>query len=232
MKTTIMAIFAAALIIFAGCAQTEKETINVAGSSELTFDPDEAEVWAGISVLKTNAADAQSEANRVINAVIDGLRYKGISDSDISTEQLNLYEEKEWSGGEYKSVGWRATQTLKIKTKDMSKVGTIVDVAVNNGANQINSIQFGLSPEKEQEYKQKALADAAKNAKEKAETIATSLGVKLGKVKTVSESNYYYRPYVYAMEKTAAVDMVQEAAAVMPGDVAVNGQISIVYYIG
>ena len=231
-KTILLTLFVIALIALTGCQQREENTINVQGDSELTFKPDKAEVWVGISILKPNATAAQNEANKVINDIVDGLRYKGIKEEDIQTENLNLYEEKEWKDGETKSVGWRATQTLKIKTTDLTKVGIIVDVAVNNGANQINSINFGLSEEKEKEYKKQALTEATKNAREKAETIAESLGVKLGKVKTVSESNFYYRPYVYAMAKASGVEAIQEAATVLPSDVTVTANINIVYTVG
>ncbi len=222
-----------ALIGLTGCQQTnEGNTLNAQGTSELTFDPDEAEVWAGISIVKDTAEEAQSEANKVVNAIIDGLRYKGISEDDIETESLNLYEERTWTQDEgSKVIGWRATQTLKIKTADLTKVGTIVDIAVNNGANQINNINFGLTQEKEQEYKKQALSEAAKNAKEKAEILAESLGAKLGKIKTVSESNFYYMPYRYDMVKAAGELAVEEAATIMPSDVKVTANVNIVYYL-
>jgi len=222
-----------ALIGLTGCQQTKEEhTINVQGNSELTFDPDEAEVWAGISIVKDTAEEAQSEANKVVNAIIDGLRYKGISEDDIETERLSLYEERVWTRDEgSKLIGWRATQTLKVKTADLTKVGTIVDVAVNNGANQIDNINFGLTEEKEQEYKKQALSEAAKNAKEKAEVLAESLGAKLGKIKTVSESNFYYMPYRYDMVKASGELAVEEAATVMPSDVQVTANVNIIYYI-
>lgn len=222
------------LVSLVGCQQQkEGNTINVDGSAEITAEPDEAEVWAGISIVKKTAEEAQNEANKVINAVIDGLRYKGINEKDIETQNLNLYEETTWTQDEgSKVIGWRASQTLKVKTTDMSKVGTIVDIAVTNGANQINNVNFGLSKEKEQEYKQKALAEASKNAKSKAETIASSLGVNLGKIKSVSESSFDYMPYRYAMEKVAGVPAVEEAASVMPRDVTVTARISLVYNIG
>lgn len=232
-KKILIALFVISLLT--GCIQTQQKsenTINVQGTSELMFKPDQAEVYAGISILKPNAADAQNEANKAITSIIDGLRYKGIAESDIQTEQLNLYEDKQWENNAYVSKGWRATQTLKIKTTDLTKVGTIVDVATANGANQINSINFGLTPAKEAEYKKQALADASKNAKEKAQTIADSLGAKLGTIQSVSESNYYYRPYMYdMMVKTAGAEAVSEAATVMPSDVSVSAQISIVYVI-
>ena len=219
-------------LFLVGCQQQkESNTINVDGSSEITAKPDQAEVWLGISILKSNAADAQSESNKITNAIIDGLRYKGIQDSDIQTESLSLYEETQWDNGKSKSVGWRATQTIKVKTKDLTKVGTIVDIGVNNGANQVNNINFGLSAAKEQEFKQQALADASKNAKSKAETIAQSLGVKLGRIKSVTESNFDYSPYPYMMKSVVGADAVREAAAVLPKDVSVTAQISLVYEI-
>lgn len=222
------------LISLTGCQQQEN-TINVEGNSEIKVQPDEAEVWAGISIVKDSAEEAQSEANKVINAIIDGLRYKGFDEKDIQTESLSLYEESTWTQDEgSKVIGWRASQTVKVKTTDMSKVGTIVDIAVKNGANQINNINFGLSKEKEQEYKQTALAEASKNAKSKAETIAQSLGVKLDKIKSVSESSFRYMPYPVSLEAKAGADMVEEAqaAAVMPRDVTVTATISLVYNIG
>jgi len=237
-KTILFAILAIALIALSGCVvqvpngQTNENTINVQGSSELTFKPDKAEVWVGISIVKPTAAEAQNEANTVINNILDGLRYKSFTEQDIQTDQLSLYEEREWKDGESKVVGWRATQTLKVKTTDLTKVGTIADVAVNNGANQIQSIQFGLSDAKEKEYKKQALTEATTNAREKAETIAESLGVKLGTVKTVSESNYYAPPWVYSMKNSAAgVDAITEAANVLPSDVTVSASINIIYLV-
>jgi len=233
MKYTLIGIIVIAMLTLTACQQQSENTINVDGMSEISVEPDEAEVWAGISVVKNSAEEAQSEVNEVINAMIDGLRYKGIKEEDIETERLNLYEEYSWEEGKRTSIGWRASQTLKISTDDLTKVGEIVDISVKNGANQLNNINFKLSKEKESEFKKQALAEATKNAKEKAETIAESLDARLGKIKTVSESNFGYRPYMYEMAKAASSDMeiVEEAAAVMPSDVSVTANINIVYYI-
>lgn len=231
LKPISIAVLFIALVALTGCDLTESNVINVEGESEITVDPDQAEVWAGISIVKDSAEEAQNEANKVINAIVDGLRYKGISEEDIETERLSLYEERRWEYGKSEIIGWRATQTLKIKTTDLNKVGTIVDVAVDNGANQINNINFGLTEERQRGYEQEALAEATKNAKEKAEVIASSLGAKLGKIKSVSESRYYYRPYAYAMAETVGAKAVEEAAQVLPGDVTVTGHVNLVYEV-
>jgi hypothetical protein len=103
---------------------------------------------------------------------------------------------------------------------------------VTNGANQINNIEFYLSEDREAEYKNQALSAATKNAKEKAKTIASSLDARLGKIVSVSESNFYYAPYRYSME--AAVDTdeaVAQVAKVTPMDVNVQASINVVYEI-
>jgi len=225
----------ATLFLIAGCVQlpnTNDNTINVQGNAELTVEPDEAEVWVGASFVKDTAEEAQSSVNEVINDIIDGLRYKGFTEEDMETTQLSLREEYSWEDNTRKSEGWRATQTLKVKTTDLTKVGEIVDVAVENGANQINNINFGLSEEKEQQYKKQALSEAAANAKDKAQTIADSLGVKLGKIKSVTESNYYYTPYRYTVAETAGDAVVKEVSTVLPEDVTVTANIAIVYNVG
>ena len=112
-----------------GCAG-ESSTINVEGTSELTFDPDQAEIWAGYSVVKLEAKEAQDETNSIINSMIEAFKNEGISESDMETERLSLYEERRYEEGKSKVVGWRASQTLKVKTTDLDKVGTIVDLAV------------------------------------------------------------------------------------------------------
>ena len=209
----------------------QKSTLSVQGTSELTYDPDQATAYLGVSILKPNANDAQTESNKIINAIIDSLNDNGISEKDIETENLNLYEEKVYIASGYESNGWRANQNLKIKTKDFSKVGLIVDLAVKAGANQINNIAFGLSPEKEKEYKQDSIEDATKTARDKATVLAKSSGAKLKGIISISESGFYIQPYLYNMAGKGISTAVSESTRVLPKDVTVTSTVNIVYEI-
>lgn len=234
-KIILLIIFCVFALGVVSCQPQPKnvDTISAAGHAEMTIMPDVARVYAGISILKPTAAQAQAEADKVVNKILDGLRYKGIAENDIETDTLVLYEERVWDEKEAqtKSVGWRATQTLKIKTKDLTKVGDVVDVAVNNGANQINSIEFYLSTAREDESKAKVLALATQNAKKKAQTIADNVGVKLERVVSASESNYGYVPYQYTMANNMGKDAVQESTTVLPKSVTVSADMTLVYAI-
>jgi hypothetical protein len=233
-KTTliiVLLIIITALIAYPYLPKGQSTTINVQGQSEISVEPDIAKVWAGVSIIENSAELAQKEVNERISDIINELKEKGIKESDIETERLNLYEEKSWTEQGPKSEGWRATQILKIKTADMNKTGNIVDIAVSNGANQIDNIEFTLSEAKQDEYKNKAIAQATANAKEKAEIIAESLDARLGKIVSVSESTFDYIPYRYGLEGVAVEDAVKESAQVTPRDVIVSANIQLIYEI-
>lgn len=212
-------------------------TLNADGVSELTFAPDNARVYIGVSVTKPTAKEAQESENQVIADVVKELKALGIDAGDIETESLNLYEDKvyteklEYPSGVMKSNGWKASQILKVKTKDFTKIGKIVDVSVSKGANEITNVEFYLSSEKENEYKKQAIAAATKSANDKAKVMAESLGKRLGKVKSISESSYNYRLYSYDMKNNAGVAAVQESSTVMPQDVTVSANIVLTYEI-
>jgi uncharacterized protein YggE len=206
-------------------------TLNSEGTSELTVAPDLAKVYVGISILKPKAADAQNEANLVMTNIIKSLNQKGITNADIETDSLSVYEDFSYSDKGQKSIGFRATQTIKIKSKDLSKIGEIVDISISNGANQINNIEFYLSEAKEKEYKNKAIEQATKNAKEKAEIMAASSGAKLSKLKSISESNFNYMPYAYQMKNNIGSASIAESANILPQNVKVTANINLVYEI-
>ncbi len=234
MKTAyaVLALFVLALFAFAGCQQ-QTNSVTVTGTYQVTVDPDQAEVYAGVSTLKPTAKEAQDETNKVINAIIAGLKASGINEKDIETQNLNLYQNMEWVDNEYKANGWKADQMLKVTTKDLTKVGAIVDAAVNNGANSIQGVSFSLSQDSEKAYKLQVIAKATEDARAKAETIAASLNAKLGKVKSVSEAGFNYMPYRY--DTMAGVSMekaVADVANVQPQKVTVDATVTVEYYVG
>lgn len=226
---TIIIILSTNLII---SAEEEKDIgVRVEGKSELIVPPDKSKINIGVSITKPTAIEAQENENKVISKIVEELVSSGIPKTDIQTESINLYEDKVWQDKEYKSLGWKATQILKVETKNFTMIGKIVDVSIENGANEIQNILFYLSKDKENEYKKKAIVEATKNGKEKAEIIADSLGKKLGKVKSVVEGGYNFIPYMYDMKNAAGAAAISESATIMPKDVTISSNIILTYEI-
>ncbi len=178
-------------------AGIQKDTLSVSGNAELTVAPDQAILYVTVLTEGVTAKETQDQNKANANSVIRALKLQGIDDKDIETSTYNLRKKIEWDPVTRKNVdkGYMLTHTLKVTTTKIDKVGNLVDVAINAGANGVDRISFGLTKETEKEVRAEALTKASKAAKEKAESIATSLNLRLGKITSIQESNFYYASY-------------------------------------
>jgi uncharacterized protein YggE len=206
----------------------EKTTINVSGQSTIEATADEVSVYVGIETLKDTAELSKNENSVISERVLKELAYI-INKDDIETSSYNIYPEYNWNNGQQELKGYRTINVLKVKTKDFSKVGRIVDVSINNGANNVQSINFELSQEKQNEIKTQAISKASEDARIKAQATAQGLNAKLGKVKSVSVSDYNYNPYPYYM-LGAAMDVEQAVSTeILPKDLEVRASVNVVF---
>jgi len=121
------------------------------------------------------------------------------------------------------------SNSVRIVVRDVTKVGPVIDAATNAGANNIWGITFELEKKEamEGELRQKAVADA----RSRAEALAKLTGVELGPVLSVSEvvtGRDRPPPMPYAAGKMADES---SSTPVEPGQIALNGQIQVVYAI-
>lgn len=229
----VLAIF----IIVAGTAVYffgEKRTINVQGTSEFDVKPDKIDIFFNVITNATTAKEAQEENSLIVDRVVTSLKQAGIKEDKIQTLNFNMRPREYWDPITQRMVqdGYQVSHNIKIEVSDMLNAGSYIDIATTAGATGIDYINIGLTPEKENEAKQKALELAATNAKSKAEGIAAGLGAKLGKIKIVSESNYYYAPYMRTFAATESMVAVKESIAqtvISTGTVTVTGNINVVY---
>jgi uncharacterized protein YggE len=215
---------------------TEKNMIRVEGSSTFEVDPDEAEVYVRVQTEEPTAKRAQEENARLMSSVKSALKRSGISESDMETTNYNLWPQQEWNPEtqKYEKTTYMVQHLLKITTKDVTGVGDILDVAVKNGANGLDRIDFKLSDKRREDVNSEALAQASGNAREKAEAISQSLGVRLGKLSGVSESNVNYNYYpraMYAMAESVVGAAKSFDTDISPQSVSVSASISLVYEI-
>lgn len=226
----------ALLLAWQGWQKSSEARVNelsVSGSSKMDFSPDESQIFLRIETNALNAKDAQDKNSESAAKVIAALKSAGVNKDEIETVNYHVEMWREWNPKTQRNddKGYRATHTLKVTTKSLDLVGTIVEVAVNNGVNNVDNVLFTLSKEKQKEVRSSILSLAAKNAREKADALANSLNVGVGKIKSVSESFYEPTP-MYARS-----DMLMESVAakvappIEPSDVTVQAQVSVVFEI-
>ncbi len=173
------------------------EKIQVSGKSQILVDPDEGVIRFSIITKEDTAKQAQENNKKYSLEVIDALIKIGINKESIETYSYTINEYGEWSSKEDKYVtkGYRAVNMMQITVKDLDKLSVIVDSVMQNGANQIDTITYQLSKEKQKQVRNEALEKATIVATEKADIMAKNLGVSRGKVTSIVENNYYYTPF-------------------------------------
>ncbi|MFS0837454.1 SIMPL domain-containing protein [Paenibacillus sp. 1P03SA] len=199
-------------------------SIEVTGDGIVSVVPDRAVIVLGAVTEGESLAPLQAENARIISAVIDSLLQLGIPRDSIQTDEFRIDPQYDFQDGKQIFRGYRVTHLLKITTERVGETGTIVDTAVSKGANSVLGISFRTS--QPQKYGKEALALAVRNAREKALTIAASLGVTLAAVpESVQELSRPNEPVPYKATMLAA----SPATPIQPGELQVYAAVSVRY---
>ncbi|MET0485800.1 MAG: SIMPL domain-containing protein [Candidatus Rokuibacteriota bacterium] len=191
-------------VLLAGCATTGAPPaadpgISVTGTGRVSLAPDIVTVDIGAEARAPQLADATAEVDRRMRDVLARVKTPGVDVRTIGYNIEPIAESRQPSPGDTGSriVGYRATNIVQIKTRDVAGVGRLVDAAVAAGANLVRSLRFGLNtPERaEGEARRLAVHDAAARAQQ----LAAASGVKLGRLLSVTESSSPIRPVGVAM---------------------------------
>lgn len=209
--------------------------ISVSGTIAKTASPEIAYVTLSVETLDRSASKSQGDNALLANKVMEALKGAGIDEKDIETASYSVYEEFQWNESLRKSesIGYRTTNSIQATVRDMSKVGGIIDVAVQAGANSVSGVSFALTKETEANLRTMALQEAAANARAKAQSIATGLGIGVGRVYSASESSDYSIPYYTKSYAMAGGDMAENAAPtpITPSEVEFTATVSVQFEI-
>ncbi|MCR4326484.1 MAG: SIMPL domain-containing protein [Candidatus Roizmanbacteria bacterium] len=168
--------------------QTAPTELKVVGEGKVEVVPDTGYVTLGVRVDKREtAAEIQSEMNKSINSVTAAIEKLGISSKNIKTTNYSVYPEYDYNSDNRGIIGYSGSASISVKTKGTELLSKVIATGTAAGANEIQNTSFGVDdPGK---YRSEARAKAIQNAKDEAEKMAKSLGIRLGKVVNIVESN-------------------------------------------
>jgi uncharacterized protein YggE len=201
--------------------------IWVTGEGSVTVVPDVANLSLGVEARAVTVAQAQAQASIAMQAVIDELKARGVADNDITTQHYSIYPVWDYQKETSVIIGYRVTNTVTVKVRDVGNTGTIIDaVAAAAGDNiRINSIYFTVDDPSV--YQEQARAAAMADAKAKALQLADLAGVSLGNPTYISEGGSYI-PYIYADRSAVAEG---PSTPISPGETEVRLSVQVVYSI-
>ena len=209
MKKGLLLVIGLVLVIsllLIGCESQETTGANgsqqtgvwVSGTGKVTAVPDVAIFSLGVEAQEKTVKEAQSEAISAMNAIITALKANGVAEKDIQTQWYNISPVMKWveDTNEQITIGYKVTNMVTAKIRDISKAGATIDAVAEAGGNltRINSISFTMNDPTA--YNNQAREKAMQDANAKAEQMATLAGITLGKPIYISEtSSYIPTPY-------------------------------------
>lgn len=167
--------------------------LDINASGEVTRVPDLAIISAGVQTLQPTASAAIEENATRMERVRTALKRAGIADKDIQTSTINLNPEYRYNENQPpRLTGYRATNTVNVKFRDLKRSGAILDALVAEGANQINGPS--LTIDKPEAAYDEARTKAVAAGQARAELYARALGQRVVRLLSVSESGAYVPP--------------------------------------
>jgi len=214
---------------------SQQQGIWVTGEGKINVVPDVAILTLGIEAQDVNVAGAQTKASEAMDKVMQALEDQGIAEEDIQTVYFNISEVTKWDSfkEETEVTGYRVTNTVNVKVREIEKAGQVIDAVVTAGGDmtRINNITFTV--DEPSPYYVQARDLAITYAKQKAEQLASGAGIELGKITYMTESSYTYGPMVrnYVMEDVSAAPAPAVTPPISAGQLEITATVTIVYDI-
>jgi hypothetical protein len=192
--------------------------------------PDIAELCLGIEAQADTVSEAQAQASEAMDKVMEALKDNGVAEKDIQTQQFSIYPVTRWinESGEEEIVGYRVTNIVLAKIREVDKAGIIIDAVAKAGGDltRIQSISFSVDDPTP--YYDEAQGKAMEDAKNKATQLATSAGIQLGKPTYISEGAASVPRY---FAETAGGIAPAPETPISPGELKITVNVQVVYEI-
>lgn len=170
---------------------TKSSELAVVGEGKVDVVPDSASVSVGITVNNAKTVEAaQKTIDETNNKIIDAMKNLGIDKKDITTSNYSINPNYSYEGGKNSISGYNGNVNLTIKVKDNDLLSKVIDEATKSGANQVFGTTFTI--ENPDTYREQARNKAIQNAKDQAEKLAKTLGIRLGKITNIVETSPNY----------------------------------------
>jgi hypothetical protein len=163
-----------------------------------------------------------------MNAVIAAVRTAGVAETDLRTTGINL--NPVYDRQPTQVVGYVAQNQVRVTVRDVARTGILLDAAVSAGANLAGQVQFGVRDESP--MRRQALEQAVRDARARAEAIATAAGLRVTGVQSLQDESPSGPTAPEFAPRGAMLAADAGPVPVQPGTLAVTARVRVVYTIG
>jgi len=224
-----------------------RRVVTVSGTGEVRGDPDRALVELHLEARADSAGAVRDDLATRSDAVRGALLDAGTDGDDITTTRFSIDERVDRRRLRESDVDpdspearerfrfYRGTHSMEVELDDVDAVGTVIDTAVDAGADEVDRVVFTLSDGKRSDLREEALREAIRNARSEADAIAAEVGGEVVEATVVDASRGRVGPVersgdaVLRATATPAATPAAPSTGVEPGDVTVTVDVDVRY---
>jgi uncharacterized protein YggE len=208
-------------------AGKDTRQVTVVGNGRVKGTPDTLTTNVSIEFTAPEVTAAMNQTSERQQAVITALVDAGVDRKDISTTGVSLQPQYAASGETGNIVGYRATNSIDVRIRDVSAAPRALALIVSSGgdATRINTVNFSIDDDSQ--LVRDARTRAFDDAKARAQQYAQLAGLKLGSVMSISETGTGPPPTPYPAPKPA----MTEAVPLEPGQQTVGFSVTVVWQL-
>lgn len=205
--------------------------VSIDGHAEVRSVPDRARFTAAVITEGDDADTTLSENNGHSERLLNALREAGVATESLRTTGVRL--QPVWSSRPRNAdadwrpriIGYRARNQLEVSTADLAGVGSLLAIAVREGAREVDGVHFSLHDDGP--VRSEAIRKATERAMSEARTAAEAAGTRIGQVLELRVDGASTRPP--PMLRAAMMDAHVESASVPvePGELTVTANVSL-----
>ncbi len=212
-------------------ADAPPRTVSVSGTCIRNVVPDRAAILLPAEAKDADARRAQIAATKQYEAIRSKIVALKLPDAELMTAEYTSEEIREWEKDRQVSKGFRTRITLRVETSDPARLGEVVEIAARESIKQASGLQLFVSSKRMLAERTACLKEAAEQARVKGDSLAKSLGAKLGEVMTIQESSGpgYEAPPSPMFRGAMAMDVAAQKAApaIEPGKTEIVASVQV-----
>jgi uncharacterized protein len=213
----------------AGTGARSLVRVAVTGESVVQAQPDTVVVTLAVVTQNANASEAQAENASRTDAVLRAVRaaagVKEVGTGGYSLQPQYAYKE----GAPPFITSYVVRNAVNVTVGDVKQTGAVIDAGSRAGANNVEGLSFQLR--NDAQARQRALAEATREALAKARTIAATLGGSVVRVVEVQEAGAFRPPVPVYDRAEGNVAMARQSAPptpVEPGSLEIRAQVQVI----
>jgi uncharacterized protein YggE len=205
--------------------------VTVSGEATVESQPDTAVIQIAVVTQNASASEAQAENASRTEAVVRAVREAAGAGAEVKTSGYSLQPQYAYKEGAPPTItSYIVRNAVTLTTGELKRVGPVIDAASRAGANSVDQLSFTLR--RDEQPRDRAIAEATRDAMRKARVVAAALGGRVVRVVELQEAGTVRPPIPLPQprELRMAMDSATQTP-VEPGTLEVRAQVQLVVEI-